>query len=325
MVNQMSDRRSFLKNSGLAAGALISTGLLSGFDTHLKKPQWGVQLFTLPAFLSNDFTGALKKISSAGYRQVEFFGPYEFSHPQTIERWKGIAAQLGIAKNAFYGYKPAEIKKIMDDLNLISPSVHLDILTMREGLETAADQLSKLNVKYVAIPALLDIAVRHADGYKQLADEFNSFGKVLNSFGMTFVYHNHGYEHALVDGEVPLKILLEHTDPRLVSFELDIFWMQAAGASPVQFLTDYPGRFKLMHIKDAAEKIRFSGDGTTPEQWMALFPKMADPGNGVFDLQTIIGAGLNSGTEIFLLERDISPNPDQTLVNSFNHLSSLKF
>jgi sugar phosphate isomerase/epimerase len=321
----MQNRRTFIKQTGIAAGSALTAGILSGFDDVQNAPQWGIQLFTLPSHLSKDFVATLKKISAAGYRQLEFFGPYEFSDPLTIERWKGLASQMGIAQNAFYGYQPEEVKKIMRDLNLTSPSVHLDLLSMRTGLEKAATQLAKLDVRYVAIPALMDLSVKTADGYKKLADEFNSFGKKLKSFGMTFVYHNHGYEHALVDGQIPMNILLNNTDPDLVAFELDIFWMQAAGASPVQYLKEFPGRFKLMHIKDAAQKIRFSGDGTTPDQWMALFPHMADPGSGVFDLKGIIGAGLASGTEILLLERDLSPNADATLTNSFKHLSSLKF
>ena len=44
----------------------------------------GVQLFTLAAMASRDFDAALKLIAESGYTEVEFFGPYPFSAPETI-------------------------------------------------------------------------------------------------------------------------------------------------------------------------------------------------------------------------------------------------
>jgi sugar phosphate isomerase/epimerase len=127
----------------------------------------------------------------------------------------------------------------------------------------------------------------------------------------------------LRDGEIPMDILLTQTDPETVKFELDIFWMQAAGANPVDYLKKYPGRYKLMHVKDAAEQVRFSCDGTTPDQWMEVFSKMADPGSGVFDIKGIINTGIDSGVDHFFLERDLTPEPEKTLSNSIKYFQSL--
>ncbi len=121
-----------------------------------------------------------------------------------------------------------------------------------------------------------------------------------------------------------MHLLLKNTDKEYVRFELDIFWMKAAGADPVEFLNAYPGRFKLMHLKDAAEEVRFSGDGGTPDQWMPLFPKMADPGDGVFPIPTILAAARKSGVEHFFLERDLAPDPESTLRNSYKNLSQMR-
>ncbi len=184
-------------------------------------------------------------------------------------------------------------------------------------------ELSSIGVRYVVIPALREEPKNTADDYKRLADEFNSLGKQMKEFGISFVYHNHGYEHAVKDGQIPMDLLLNNTDAEVVKFELDIFWMQAAGASPIEYLKKYPGRYKLMHVKDASEKVRFSGDGSTAEEWMALFPKMADPGAGVFDIKAIVEAGIQSGVEHFFLERDLAPDPLTTLKNSYQYLSNL--
>ena len=142
----------------------------------------------------------------------------------------------------------------------------------------------------------------------------------MSQYGITFVYHNHGYEQAAKDGRILMDVLLSETDRDKVKFELDIFWMIAAGANPVNYLNKYPGRFKLLHIKDATEQVRFSGDGGTPDQWIPLFPKMADPGSGVFDIAGIVEAARKSGVEHFYLERDLTPEPDKTLNGSFAFL-----
>jgi len=298
------------------AGALISGPL---FSEVLKKTKHvGIQLFTIPALVATDFKGTLTKLASIGYKEIEFFGPYEFSAQETIEGWTKIAPSLGITRNAFYGYKISEVKSMLKDLGLNTPSVHLDLQTMRTNMGYAMEALSSLGTKYVAIPAIANPDDR--SDFNKLADEFNTFGEQMSKYGLTFVYHNHGYEHAPKDGKILMDTLLTQTDPKIVMFELDIFWMTAAGANPVDYLNKYPGRFKLLHLKDASEQVRFSGDGGSPDQWIPLFGKMADPGTGVFDIPGIIDAAKRSGAEHFYLERDLTPSPETTLSNSFAYL-----
>ena len=320
----MIHRRKFLQLSGAALSNAMAYQLMGcGSTAFGTKRAWGVQLFSIPQMVTNDFPGTLDTLEKFGYREIEFFGPYSFSAQATIDGWVPIARQIGITQNAFYGYELSEVKKILEDHNLTSPSAHLDIATMRTNMTPAMKALSSLGVKYVVIPALRGETLNKADDYKRMAEEFNSFGKQMNEFGISFVYHNHGYEHAIKDGQVPMDILITNTDPDVVKFELDIFWMQAAGASPVEYLEKYPDRYKLMHVKDAAERVRFAGDGSTVEEWMALFPKMADPGSGVFNIKKIVDAGTQSGVEHFFLERDLAPDPIATLKNSYQYLSTI--
>ena len=315
-------RRTFLKRSAAAVSGLAALSL-AGCSAPAAGRNWGIQLFTIPKSCSDDFSGTLKKLSALGYRELELFGPYPFSDPSSKESWKGLAEQMGIPNTGFYGMEVPVLKKMLADLDLSVPSVHLDLATMRNAIHPAMEEFSRLGVRYAAIPALMGQPLGTLDDFKRFASEFNGFGKQMKEHGITFVYHNHGYEHAVKDGRIPMEVLIEETDPELVKFELDIFWMQAAGADPVAFMNKYPGRFKLMHVKDAAEPVRFSGDGSTPDQWMAIFGKMADPGTGVFDIKGIVEAGVRSGVEHFYLERDLTPQPDLTLTNSIAYFKKL--
>ncbi len=314
----MTSRRNFLKTSAATIAAVAASNPLLAELTKRKKPV-GIQLFTIPALVAKDFKGTLTKLAKFGYKEIEFFGPYDFSAKETIEGWHKIAPMLGITKNAFYGYSPSDVKKILRDLGLTTPSAHLDLITMRSNMGPAIDGLTELGTRYVAIPAIADPNER--SDFNKLADEFNSFGEQLSKAGLTFVYHNHGYEHTPKDGKTLMDTLLLQTDADKVKFELDIFWMTAAGASPIEYLNKYPGRFKLLHLKDASEPIRFSGDGGSSDQWMQLFGKMVDPGSGVFDIPAIIEAAKKSGAEHFYLERDVTPTPEETLGKSFGYLS----
>ena len=315
-------RRDFVLKTTAAAAGLATLPMVSCEGTPQR--EWGIQLFTIPQLVSSDFTGTFRKISELGYKKIEFFGPYSFSAPATIEAWKPLATQLGITQNAFYGLQISEVTSMMKDLGLTSPSVHLDILTLRTNLEEAMKSLSQLGVTMVALPTMMGEDLSTASVYYKMAEEFNALGKRMKDYGIKLVFHNHGYEHAQKEDEVPLDILLNNTDPEVVTFELDIFWMQAAGASPIDYLKRYPGRFRLMHVKDAAEPVRFAGDGSTPDQWMPLFPKMADPGTGVFDVKGIIQEGIRSGTEHFFLERDLTPDPETTMKNSIAFFNSIQ-
>lgn len=313
----MVTRRKFLKSSAATIAAVAASGPLFA-EVAKKKKAVGIQLFTIPAMVAADFKGTLTKLASIGYKEIEFFGPYEFSAKETVEGWSKVASMLGITRNAFYGYTPSDVKNILKDLGLRAPSVHLDLVTMRTNMGPAIEGLSALGTKYVAIPAIADPNER--SDFNKLADEFSSFGEQLSKAGLTFVYHNHGYEHTPKEGKTLMDTLLLQTDADKVKFELDIFWMTAAGASPIEFLNRYPGRFKLLHLKDASEPIRFSGDGGSMDQWMPLFGKMADPGSGLFDIPAIIEAAKKSGADHFYLERDLTPSPDATLTGSFGYL-----
>ena len=91
----------------------------------------GVQLFPIPQMVANDFNGTLKTLQEFGYREIKFFGPYDFSAQITIDQWMLIAEKMGIKKKAFYGKSLSEVKKMMDDHGLTSPSAHMDLDTMR--------------------------------------------------------------------------------------------------------------------------------------------------------------------------------------------------
>lgn len=286
--------------------------------------EWlGVQLFTLASMVARDLDAALKLIADIGYKEIEFFGPYPFSAPESLSNWAPLATQMGISRNAYYGMTVQEVKTRLDYYGLSAPSAHVDLPTVRTRLDELAEAAHTLGHRYILIPSARTERLDSLDDYRRLAGELNAIGARADALGLRFGYHNHGYENALIDGRIPYEVLLDEIDPALVTMELDIFWMIAGGGDPVTLLDSYPGRFALIHIKDMNEIVRFTGRGQTAQEWISLFPHMRDAGAGVLDLPLIMSHAHRSGVKHFFLERDLAADPFQTLQASYRALAAI--
>ena len=91
-----------------------------------------------------------------------------------------------------------------------------------------------------------------AESVKRRAAQLNADGKVASKFDMKLLVHNHtGEFEKLVDSpRTSFDILVEETDPALVTMQLDLGWTYIAGIDPIALFKAHPGRFELWHIKD---------------------------------------------------------------------------
>lgn len=283
----------------------------------------GVQLFSLPRLLEQNFEGTLEMLAGIGYRELEFFGPYPFSGPEAQARWDGLAPVLGFRGSGYFGRTPQQVRELLDRHGLAAPAMHVDLETLRHRMGPLAEAAQVVGHRYVGIASIPDEERRTLDDYRRMADEFNEIGRNADRHGLRFYYHNHGYGLSEMEGQIPLRMLIERTDPRLVALEMDLYWTVAGGADPVELLSAYPGRYQLMHIKDMKERVRFSGDGGDAAQWMELFPHMTTAGSGVLDLPSILEHARASGVRHLFVEQDLAANPAEELQQSYRYLASL--
>ncbi|MDH3649550.1 MAG: sugar phosphate isomerase/epimerase, partial [Saprospiraceae bacterium] len=147
---------------------------------------------------------------------------------------------------------------------------------------------------------------------------FNTAGKVLEANGLTLCYHAHGYEFQPHEDGTLLDYIIQESDPRYVSFEMDIFWIQFGGGDPIDLLEKYGDRWKLMHLKDmkkGTEK-NLTG-GTDVENNVPL-------GTGELDMPGILKAGRKAGIAHYFIEDESSSVVDQ-IPQSITYLKSLKY
>jgi sugar phosphate isomerase/epimerase len=312
------NRRDFLSVTSLV---LASSAL--GVASARHKQALGVQLFSIPKMLEKDFRGGIAFVAGLGYSEVEFYGPYAFSAPESIARWKSITPQLGFSGSGFFGLSAQQVRSILNENHVAAPSMHTDLITLQQNMGALAEAAHVLGATYVVLPAIPEEKRVTLDDYKRMASTFNSIGAQARSHGLKFGYHNHGYGLHEMEGKIPLQIILQQTDPNLVFFEMDIYWTTAGGADPVQLLRENPTRYKMLHLKDMKELRHFKGNGGDPSQWIELFPYMTTVGDGVLDIKGIVAQAQKSGVEHLFVEQDMVADPGVALRRSADFLLKL--
>lgn len=318
----MQNRRNFIKNTAALSAAALAPAWAweSLFDQTGKRKKIGIQLFSLPKLLEKDFVAAIKMLANMGYKEVELFGPYPFSAPAAQASWKAVAPMLGFSGSGYFGKTMQEVKSILKDHGISTPSAHTDLETLLNHMGKLGEAADVLGHRYVVLPAIPEERRKTLDDYKRIIADFNTIGENAKKVGLKFAYHNHGYGLKPVDGQVPFQMVVEQTDPKLVFLEMDVFWTAAGGIEPVDYLKKYPNRYRALHLKDMREKKRFSGDGSNVGQWMELFPYMASAGDGVLDLKNIVQTAQANGVQHYFVEQDLVANPEVALKRSIDFL-----
>jgi sugar phosphate isomerase/epimerase len=318
----MINRRNFIKSSALLSLASMA-GAHNLFAMTPEIQRLGIQLFSLPKMLDQDFEGTLEMLSAIGYKEIELFGPYTFSAEAAKKSWAGAATMLGFSGSGYFGKSQSEINALMKKHGFTVPAMHTDLDTLTTKMPELAAAANSLGAKYVVLPSIPDDKRKTAEDYKNVADRFNKIGEEAKKHGIRFAYHNHGYGFHEENGIKPIDIIFKETDPNLVFYEMDLFWTVAAGAEPVRLLEQHKDRYKLMHVKDMKEKRQFSGDGGDASQWFALFPLMTSAGEGVLDLPKIIATAKRNGVDHFFVEQDLVAEPKVALKESYQYLKSM--
>lgn len=227
-----SSRRSFLKASGLvAAAACLDTDHL--ISAPLRMPV-GLQLYSVRNLLPKDFDGTLHQLSAAGYKEVEAAGFFD----KTAADF-GNAMQKAGLKCISTHHQLGQLKTQLDQLIEYGQALGLEYMICSwAGVHRDPTRTGDLTL----------------DDWRYVADQFNAIGAKVQSAGMTFGYHNHTVEFGKENGIVFFDELLKRTDPKVVSFEMDCGWVVVGGHNPVEYLSKYPERFPLMHVKDMVKE-----------------------------------------------------------------------
>ena len=218
-----------------------------------------LQLYSLRDDIKADYAGTIAKAAEMGYTGVE---------------------AAGYNDGLFYDLTPAEFKKSIEDAGmevlsshagrpLAEPATDTNWAETWAWWDTAIQAHKDAGMKYLVV-AWIPTPKTLAD-LQAYCDYFNQVGEKCNAAGIRFGYHNHNFEFTEVEGEMMYDYMLNNTDPAKVFFQMDVYWVGEGGQNPVDYFTNYPGRFEVLHIKDELElgksgKVDFEGIFNNVEQ-----------------------------------------------------------
>jgi sugar phosphate isomerase/epimerase len=253
----------------------------------------GVQLYTFRVLARQDPVAMLDTVRKLGFTMVE--GGSTYGMP--MERYLEVLRARGLR----------------------TTSMLASYERFRDSSDAIVAHAKAVGAKYAGIAWIPHQApFKESDARRAIAD-FNTFGRRMKDAGLTFVYHNHGYEpHPYGDGTL-LDLIIRETDPELVKLEMDVLWTWLPGVDPVALIRKYPGRFKLMHIKDMKPGLpRGSLTGLLPED------QQAAPGEGQVPWAALLAAAERDGFEYYYIE-DETPEPLVNVPKTITFLERLKY
>ena len=298
-------RRAFLK-TGAAAAAALELSQHKLFADPLGRPV-GMQLYSVRKQLPDNYAGTLKQVAAIGYREVEAAG--------------------------FYGHSPDEVKAAMSGAGLRCVSAHYPLAELLKDVDGNLKYAKAVGLSYVicSSPSVADPAKlatypggagkyfregMTADDWRWNAEQFNELGKRFKAEGVQFGYHNHTTEFRDMGGLNGYDVLLKDTDPTYVTMEMDCGWVVAAGKDPIAYLTQYPGRISMLHVKDLKPAVA----GKTPGERVSTVL-----GKGTIDYKPIFAAAQKAGIRHYFVEQEEFDNdPLQELAEDYQYLHTMR-
>lgn len=258
----------------------------------------GLALYTLRDTMAGDPKAVLKEVKDLGYAYVE---------------------AAGYKDGMFYGMTPADFKGYLDEVGLTPISSHMGGVTL-ENLDQMIADVKAAGFEYFVIPVPpmgafkfdpATMTLSMTQDVKTVMDNLNLIAKRCAASGLKCLYHNHDFEFKKdKDGVVPIEYFLENSDPAVLNFQMDLYWVTKAEADPVDYFNRYSGRFIGWHVKDMDEQGRF-----------------APVGEGTIDFARILAAKEKSGMKFYLVEQDMTfeLNPMEAIKISHGGLERFGF
>jgi len=222
----------------------------------------GIQMYTVRDLAAADLPGTLKKLSQIGYKAVQIGG--------------------------YPNMTPKQVRKMMDDVGLISAGTHLGVGSLTNDFAATVDLLKTIGSERAIVSSAPKENRDSVDGYKKFAVQMNAAVEKLEKEKLGLSYHNHSFEFAKFGDKIAYDILFEALSPKIHA-EIDTYWIKHGGGDPVAFLKRFKGRMSTVHFKDMAK-----------DEAKTMVPV----GNGILDWPNIIKATQAGGAKWLVVEQD---------------------
>ena len=185
----------------------------------------GVNLYSIRHELARTPEESLQKIAEAGFDAVELYLSPDLPSPEMM---KTLCDRQGLAICG------------MHDIHALDNPI--------AALETA----EIIGSGFITYPYPEGRDLSDPRQVAKLADDLNTAGAFFAQNGKILTYHNHHLEFMRTGGMPVLEQLLNQTDPDVVRFQLDIYWVQYGGCDPLDWCRKLGDRLAQLHVRDYA-------------------------------------------------------------------------
>jgi len=269
-----------------------ATQAADGFVGSFKGPL-GLQLYSLREQFKTDVPGTLAKVKELGFTEVELAGTY--------------------------GKSPEEFSALLKANGLKAIAGHFGFDQFKKDPEAVAKEAKALGLQYAGIAWVPHNGQVTEAWVHETAREFNRIGEALAKHGLKFYYHNHGYEFVPHGDGTLFDLLVQETNPKYVSFQMDVMWTVFPGQDPVKLMEKHGHRWALMHVKDLKKGVATGSlaGGTDSRNDVVV-------GTGQTDWPALLRAAQKAGVKHYFIE-DESPTVLEQIPQSVEYLKHVKF
>ncbi len=265
-----------------------------------------VQVYSVREDAKEDLFGTLKKIKEMGYDGVEFAG--------------------------LYGYTPADVKKMCEEIGLIPISAHVPYMDMVADPKGVLGQYKEIGCKFVAVPYLSPEHRPDGGQFDEVIKNIEMIGKAAKELGIQLLYHNHDFEFVTISGKYALDILYDSVASEYLQTELDVCWVNVGGENPADYIRKYSGRSPVVHLKDfkgekSEDMYELIGiEDKKPKRPIGF--EFRPVGSGVQDFPAILAAAEDAGATWVVVEQDkasMGLTPMESIAKSREYLKTLGY
>ncbi len=243
-------RRCFLQQA-FAAG--VAAGAAKAFADPLDMPI-GFQGYDARFLLIKDWDSGWQTMRDMGYQSVDLVSVRGY----------------GFEKSSVANKTAKEIRTKLESIGMTYENCQFSYAELHTDFSRTIDFCHELKLKNI-ICAPESQHTKSIDGWKWQADQLNQLAVRLKPEGFRLGYHNHDLEFIDVDGITPYDVLMENTDPKLVSFQIDVGNLTFAGKDAISYIKKYPQRYFSMHAKDYKPGLTSVPVGQGILDWKAIF------------------------------------------------------
>lgn len=245
----------------------------------------GAQLYTVREFAKTEeeLDATLSRLAKVGYKSVQVSG-------------------VGLS------ITPEKIHEICEKYSLAVACTHKGFDDYRDKMDEMIRFHKIIECDIAGLGGLpMDFRSESVEVVDKAIDMLNSFAEQLAKEGITFAYHNHAFEFALLEnGQSLFDRLIERGK---FAFILDAYWVAAAGVDVPALVEKLGERVAVLHLKDMKAKL----DNTST---------FAPVGEGNIDFAKILEKSAN--VRWAMVEQDTCDGEDPVLCleRSYKYLTS---